>query len=412
MILDVVYNHLGPEGNYLREFGPYFSSRYNTPWGEAFNFDGPECEPVRDYILQNVRYWINEFHMDGLRLDACHFMFDASQPTILQEIRNQVTVLEQASSRKLHLIAESNVYDQNLLTSDKDSAAYDAIWSDCLMHSIYSQAIPELQLSHRHYSGGHELHEAIENGFLYRHSAKAPERIAERTDELRAAATAHRSSLISGLQTHDSVGNHPRGQRLHQLTSKAYQRAAAAISFLLPSIPMMFMGEEYSAEAPFPFFADFEDPALRQAVDQGRAREYPQHCWGSIPAPSSPETFQSAVLDNSAAQDPQTRSWYQRLTSLRKRGLDSGWLTPKHLSVEFDPNLSLFTLEYRLTGQACIVLARLGGDNENRSSSAIDYQVPHSVQVVACSLGRFSSETPKVRLHSQHALVFVQENLS
>ena len=281
VILDVVYNHVGPEGNYLADFGPYFSNEHRTPWGEAFNFDGRHAEHVREFIIENAIRWLDEYHLDGLRLDAVHFMHDLRTPNILNEIRAAVSDYAAKADRMIHLIAETNVYDADLLESDGNKAAYDAAWCDCLMHSVYSHALPDLQLSHRIYRGGDDLAEVLQHGFLYCFSGGKQTRVgAERRRDLSPeAGPPPIASFVTALQTHDGVGNHPHGKRLHHLTSKAFQRAAAALTMLYPGIPLIFMGEECASEAVFPFFADFEDPELRRAVDKGRENEHPQHVW-------------------------------------------------------------------------------------------------------------------------------------
>lgn len=344
VILDVVYNHLGPEGNYLSDFGPYFSDRHGTPWGEAFNFDGASSEQVRRFIVDNVVYWLDEYHLDGLRLDAVHFMLDESGTTILDEIRLAVARYQASTPRQLHMIAEANVYDRELLTDKGKRPAYDGIWCDCLMHSIYSNALPELRLTHRTYQGAGDLAESLEHGFLYYACENRPQRVeSTRREEFNAA---DRSAFVTALQTHDAVGNHPHGKRLHHLSSKDYQKAAAALILLYPSIPMIFMGEETASESPFPFFADFEDPRLRIAVEEGRAKEYPQHLWGSVMSPGDAETFQRAKCYDPAHFDPEVFAWYRDLLTIRKQGIREGWLSAHCMSTAYDSEQQIFSIRF------------------------------------------------------------------
>ncbi|MCA9179514.1 MAG: malto-oligosyltrehalose trehalohydrolase [Planctomycetales bacterium] len=360
VLLDVVYNHLGPEGNYLADFGPYFTKRHHTPWGAAFNYDGWLSDHVRRMIVENVLYWIDEFHFDGLRLDAVHFMFDDGQPTILDEVRQAVAERQASSRRHLHLIAEANMYDPTLLKVPEES--YDAIWCDCLMHSIYSLGAPGVQLTYRNYDGGQDVAEALEHGYLY-----VGPKVQRADEQWRRERHLHgdrlrrdyMGSLVVALQTHDCVGNHPHGARLHQLTSLDFQRAAAALVLLYPAIPMIFMGEESAAEAPFRFFADFGDAGLRRAVDHGRAKEYPQHQWNGAIVPSDPRAFRYSKCDVTCPSHPDMLDWYRQLLQLRRRGLQDGWLDAERMTVHCQPESGLFSLCYEspeLGGQWAIVV--------------------------------------------------------
>ena len=168
VLLDVVYNHLGPEGNYLGDFGPYFSRKHRTPWGEAFNYDGRHAPRVRRFVIENALRRLDEYHLDGLRLDAAHFMFDDSDPHILGQLRDEVARFAGQKGRTLHLMAETNVYDHRLLaTGDTGRSGFDAIWCDCLMHAVYSHGVPDVRLTSRKYAGAPDIAEALERGFLY-----------------------------------------------------------------------------------------------------------------------------------------------------------------------------------------------------------------------------------------------------
>lgn len=357
VINDVVYNHVGPEGNYLSEFGPYRAKK-GTPWGDAFNFDERH---VRDFVIDNVLYWLDEFHFDGLRLDAVHYMFD-NQPThITHEIQQVFKRYQSRVDRRLHLIGESNIYDPELVGTKDGTSDYDAIWSDCLMHSIYKKGAPELRLTNRHYEVT-DIAETVEHGYVF----SAPQAIRV-TPELREQHHPDNDrnyiqSLIMALQTHDSVGNHPHGKRIHQLMSKEYQRAAAPLILLYPSIPMIFMGEEWATDAPFPFFADFEDQGLRDAVDQGRRDEYPHHDWEGSPLPSDPQAF----LNSKSSVDQQCQSmhnWYRQLLNLRHEGIRAGWLGIENFDTSTDLKNGLFQLVFALEDGAIKVCCRLERDD-------------------------------------------------
>lgn len=355
VINDVVYNHVGPEGNYLAEFAPYRSPKFKTPWGDALNFEHPE---VRQFVLDNVSYWVDEFHFDGLRLDAVHYMFDDREIHILHEIRDSFRRSEAAQNRRMHLIGESNIYDADLIKPLADGTPnYDAIWSDCLMHSIYKHGNPEIRLTDRHYEKN-DIAEAVEHAYVF--SAPQAMRATEtmRKKQNPAGGRGYIESLIIALQTHDSVGNHPHGKRLHQLTSTQYQRSAAGLILLYPSVPMIFMGEEWSTDAPFPFFADFEDPQLRKSVDQGRRDEYPHHCWDGSPLPSDPTAFTS-TKSQPGDLNPKTHRWYQELLTLRKQLVQNEVLSASNLSTHVDLDNSVFRLSYATSKGALHICSRL-----------------------------------------------------
>ncbi|TWT76114.1 Malto-oligosyltrehalose trehalohydrolase [Posidoniimonas polymericola] len=375
VLLDVVYNHLGPEGNYLGEFGPYFSRKHHTPWGSAVNYDGRRSDPVRRWVVENALYWLRDLHLDGLRLDAVHFMHDDSEHTILDEIRAATLEFEQRSGRAIHLIGESNVYDERLLASVGGLKGYDAIWSDCLMHSIYTHASPDFKLTNREYHGTHNLLEAMEHGYLYESSQYV--RVAREALGGDLPDRSYIGSLVTALQTHDAVGNHPEGKRLHQLASKDYQRSAAAIMLLYPSIPLLFMGEESAVEAPFPFFADFHDRGLRRAVDRGRIAEYPHHDWSNAPLPSERKSFRISKCADPKLQDPQMRAWYQQLLTLRRHGLAAGWLTPDAMRCEHDTESHVFKLHYSNADGGVTVLARLTPNDHD--AQPIEIELPGEV---------------------------------
>ncbi len=359
VILDVVYNHLGPEGNYLTDFGPYSSTRHHTPWGDALNLDAAGCEQVRQYILENALYWLRDFHFDGLRLDAVHFILDDSRPSILDELRKAVSTLQRDLGRQLHLIAESNIYDEEFLTATEDRAAFDAIWCDCLMHSLYAHSTPDLKLTPRSYLGRQEIAEALDFGFLYQMEAGQRRRLS--TDERTAKLLPwQQESLVVALQTHDAVGNHPEGKRIHQVTSIDYQRAAVPLVLLYPAIPLIFMGEESASNSPFPFFVDFEDPRLRDSIDAARAREYPQHTWAHALSPSDPNTFLAAKCQLGTESSQEMRAWYGDLLRLRRQGLAEGWLAFERMNVGYCSQDDVIRLSYlRDDGKQLVVAARL-----------------------------------------------------
>lgn len=400
VILDVVYNHVGPEGNYLNEFGPYRSAKFGTPWGDSLNFCGRGNELVREFVLSNVIFWLQEFHFDGLRLDAIHYMFDDSDSHIIDEIQQRFREFEKTQTRTLHLIAEANIYDNDLVGDVKNNRPnYDAIWSDCLMHSIYAHGCPDVRLTNRNYQHD-DLATALQHAYIF----TAPD--ATRADST--IRSKHHSdgdrnyirSLIMALQTHDSVGNHPHGKRLHQLTSFHFQKAAVPLVLLYPSIPMIFMGEEWATEAPFPFFADFEDDRLRKAVDKGRRNEYPHHDWSGSPLPSDPSAFMN-TKSKSADQKQEMWEWYHQLLSFRKQGIADGWLDLDNWKTVVSPN-DCFSHVFEAADrriQICCRLAKAG-------SSSIGIDLDAEVEVRFDSRGKELAKTSRIELQDQHCCIW------
>jgi maltooligosyltrehalose trehalohydrolase len=296
VILDVVYNHFGPEHNYLSEFGPYLIDCYQTPWGKAVNFDGPECGPVRDYVLDNARMWLEEFHFDGLRLDAVHAIYDLGARHILAAIKEMAAGVEQRSGRAIHVIAESDLNDPRVLRGPEQGGyGLDAQWADDFHHAAHAFLTGEQRGYYSDFGSPEQVARSLETPFVYawtyskhrrrKHGAPADGLGADR--------------FVVCLQNHDQVGNRAMGERLSELLGTPEKmRAAAALLLLSPYIPMLFMGEEYGELRRFPFFCSFCGEELLQAVREGRKREFADFVGAveEIPDPGSEETFRSAVL--------------------------------------------------------------------------------------------------------------------
>jgi maltooligosyltrehalose trehalohydrolase len=295
VFLDVVYNHLGPEGNYLAEFGPYFTDRYRTPWGWAVNFDGPGSDPVRDFVLDNARMWLEEFHVDGLRLDAVHAIFDLGTHSILRAVRDVADEVAERTGRLIHVVAESDLNDPRLLLPpERGGLGLDAQWSDDFHHAVHTLLTGERQGYYEDFGEARHLAGVLEQPFLYA-GQYSPHRDRRHGSPVPAELTGDR--FIVCIQNHDQVGNRARGDRLSALVSPAQQRLAASLLLLSPHLPLLFMGEEYGEEAPFPFFCSFGDEALVQAVREGRKREFAAFAWqGEVPDPQAESTFAGARL--------------------------------------------------------------------------------------------------------------------
>ncbi len=292
VLLDVVYNHLGPEGNYLNEFGPYFTDRYHTPWGQAPNFDSAGCDPAREFVLDNVRMWIRDYHMDGLRLDAVHAISDMSAHHILQDIKSAAD--EAAEGRRVHVIAESSLNDVRILRSvEKGGFALDAQWNDDFHHMVHSYLTGERQGYYRDFGDAEDFPKLFERAFVLdgRYSAFRDRRHGAPIGDLSG------DRFAVSIQNHDQVGNRARGDRLSTLIGPPAQRLAASMMLLSPYVPLLFMGEEYGERQPFLYFCSFLSPDLAQKVREGRRREFAGFAWqGELPDPQSEETFAASRL--------------------------------------------------------------------------------------------------------------------
>lgn len=394
VLLDVVYNHLGPEGNYLGESGPYLSSRHHTVWGSAPNFDDPDHgDQARRFFIANAIYWLDEFHFDGLRVDAIHCMLDDRSPHVVIEMADAVKQWSSESGRPASLIAESNVYDPEMTQStDEGGCGFDGQWGDCFLHSLFAVVRPGEQLCQRTYDPGSDLDKVLRMGYVYSGTIRKPRERHPLGDRVPT------SPLVYSIQNHDFIGNHPLGMRLHQLTSLETQRAAATLLILSPAIPMLFMGEEFACKNPFGFFVDFRDEHLRQSVVEGRRREYPQHQWDEGHSPIEPAAFHNSKIGEASEGNAAMRSWYRDLISLRKRLIASGLLTEGNLQVETDLEAGLFRLIYTSNDKQADVMVRL---NEKGRTKA-PMQVPSSGQVVLDSLQRATDS-----MQANHARVVI-----
>jgi maltooligosyltrehalose trehalohydrolase len=293
--LDVVYNHFGPESNYLGEFGPYFTDCYKTPWGPAVNYDRAGCDAVRDFVLDNVRMWLEEFHVDGLRLDAVDAIFDMGARHILRAIKEAANNAGASRGWPAIVTAESDLNDPRLLYPvDRGGHELDAQWMDDYHHAVHAFFTHERDGYYSDYGKASQLAEVLERPFLYNwnYSAFRDRKHGARPEGLGC------DRFVVCLQNHDQVGNRASGDRLNTLLdSRAAQRLAASYFLLSPYLLLLFMGEEYGEETPFPFFCSFRGEELRKSVSEGRRREYSAHDQEAlIPDPGAEATFRSAQL--------------------------------------------------------------------------------------------------------------------
>ncbi|MBI4565880.1 MAG: malto-oligosyltrehalose trehalohydrolase [Planctomycetes bacterium] len=316
--LDVVYNHLGPEGNYLAAYGPYFTDRYKTPWGWAINFDGPHSDEVRAYFIENALYWISEFHMDALRLDALHAVVDVSARPFLEELADAAHAEAKRLGRTVHLIAEVDRNDPKFVQPpDAGGLGLDALWNDDFHHSLRSLLTSERSGYYQDFGSLEQLGRAYTDGFVLagHHSAYRERRHG------RAATGVEARKFVVFSQNHDQVGNRLMGERPSAHTSFEGLKLAAAATILSPYVPLLFMGEEYGETAPFCYFVSHSDAGLVEAVRRGRKEEFARFGWSAEPPdPFDEATFRRCVLDarlRDREPNRAMRDFYRELIRLR-----------------------------------------------------------------------------------------------
>ena len=305
--LDVVYNHLGPEGNYLADFAPYFTDLYKTPWGEAINFAEADSDDVRRYFVDNALQWVTDYHIDALRLDAIHAIVDPSARTFLEELSATVHAKAKELGRDVYLIPEDNRNDARVVKSPETGGwGFDSIWNDDFHHALHVLLTGERDGYYEDFCGVDDLAGAYRDGFLY--SGRYSKYRRKRYGSSSKGVPAKRFVVFS--QNHDQVGNRRDGDRLSQSLSFEQLKLAAGTVLLSPYIPMLFMGEEYAESAPFQYFVSQGDPALIEAVRKGRRKEFAEFGWaGDIPDPQSEATFLGCKLH----WDLQTDGWHRVL---------------------------------------------------------------------------------------------------
>jgi maltooligosyltrehalose trehalohydrolase len=295
VVLDVVYNHLGPEGNYLGDFGPYFTDRYRTPWGAALNFDGPDSDEVRRYFLENALCWLTEFRVDALRLDAIHGIVDASAYPFLSELADAVRGLAEKKERKIYLIPESDLNDARVITlKEEGGLGLSAQWNDDFHHALHVLLTGEREGYYGDFGSVDHLARAYAEGFVYS-GWFSPYRRRRHGNSSRHIAA---RQMVVFAQNHDQVGNRIRGERLSVLASYEALKLAAGVVLLSPFLPLLFMGEEYGETAPFLYFTSHADGSLIEAVRKGRKEEFTAFRWeGEIPDPQDEATFLASRID-------------------------------------------------------------------------------------------------------------------
>lgn len=345
VLLDVVYNHLGPDGNYLGQFGPYFTDHYKTGWGAAVNYDGPGSDEVRRFVIDNALMWLNDYQFDGLRLDAVHAIFSFEAVHVLEELAAAVKQLAQESNRNLVVIAESDLNDPRLVRPvSKGGLGMDAHWCDDFHHAVHRFFTGETAGYYEDFDGLPHLAKALREGYVYQGQYSAH----RRRHHGRTPSGVGPDQLVVSTQNHDQIGNRAQGERLSMLLEPDQLKAIAALLLLSPFVPMLFQGEEWGARTPFQYFTDHNEE-LGRLVAEGRAREFAAFKWqGEVPNPQDPETFLRSKLDWGELTEPahaQLLEWHRQLIELRqslnrgaarrpkpvvKYNVEENWLTFRH----------------------------------------------------------------------------------
>ncbi|MEO7001938.1 MAG: malto-oligosyltrehalose trehalohydrolase [Ktedonobacterales bacterium] len=354
VLLDVVYNHLGPSGNHLGQFGPYFTDRYSTPWGPTLNLDGPRSDEVRRFLCDNALMWLRDYHFDGLRLDAVHAILDLSAVHLLEQLATEVKTLDAQLGRRLTLVAESDLNDPRLVRPvEAGGYGLDAQWSDDVHHALHSALTGERTGYYADFGRLGDLSHALRHAYVYdgRYSVSRQRRHGRPTTGLPGWR------FLAYLQNHDQIGNRARGERSSMLLSTGKLKIAATLILTAPFVPMLFMGEEWGASTPFLYFTDHQDPQLAKAVSDGRRNEFAAFGWdpSQVPDPQAPETFNRSTLKwDEIAQEPHASlyAWHRALVALRRSqpALTDGRLD--HMRVSFDEDARWLLIE---RGPLCIV---------------------------------------------------------
>ena len=321
VVIDVVYNHLGPVGNFLSEFGPYFSDRHRTDWGAALNFDGSASDEVRRFVVDNALMWIRDYHIDGLRLDAVHAIVDQTPLHILEQLALEVERLAADLRRSTFVIAESELNDPRLVRN-RDAGGYglDAAWADDWHHSLHSVLTAERTGYYADFGSPEHLGKALRQAWVYDGEWSAH----RQKTRGRKAPDLPSHTFVIAAQNHDQVGNRAAGDRLSALVDEGSLQAAAALLLTSPFTPMLFQGEEWAASSPFQYFTDHADPELGTAVREGRRREFAAFGWlpEAVPDPQDRATFDRSKLVWAELEEPYHRrmlDWYRALIELRHR---------------------------------------------------------------------------------------------
>jgi maltooligosyltrehalose trehalohydrolase len=347
VLLDVVYNHLGPVGNYLEKFGPYFTASHSTPWGGAVNFEEAGATEVRRYLIDNALMWLRDYHVDGLRLDAVHAFNDRSAIHFLEQLTGEVRRLEAAMGKHFYLIAESDLNDPRIVKAEEAGGyGLDAQWSDDFHHALFSVISGERAGYYADFGSLAQLAKSLHCVFVY--DGNYSEYRQRNHGRQVVGLSGHR--FIGFVQNHDQVGNRAQGERLSHEAGVGRARIAAALVLTAPFVPMLFQGEEFGASAPFLYFTDYEDPELGRMISEGRKKEFEAFGWSpdQIPDPQDEKTFQQSRLNWAELAEPSHASllqWHKDLIHLRRSRSELSDGNLNAVQVRFDEEAQWLVLE-------------------------------------------------------------------
>jgi maltooligosyltrehalose trehalohydrolase len=318
VLLDVVYNHLGPDGNYLARYGPYFTDKYRTPWGAAINYDGAHSDGVRRFFIDNALMWLRDYGFDGLRLDAIHAIYCFDAVHVLEELATAVRELGEGLRRSFVLIAESDLNDPRLVhPPSRGGFGLNAHWSDDFHHALHRFFTGETNGYYADFRGLEDVAAALRDGYVYQ-GQYSPYRGRRHG---RPPRSVDADQIVVSAQNHDQIGNRAQGERLSMMLGVPELEAIAALTLLSPFVPLLFQGEEWGARTPFLYFTDHENAELGRLVAEGRSKEFSSFGWqGAVPNPQEMQTFERSKLDWSEMSRPphaQLFEWYRRLIRLR-----------------------------------------------------------------------------------------------
>jgi maltooligosyltrehalose trehalohydrolase len=366
VILDVVYNHLGPEGNYLRDFGPYFTDHYQTPWGDALNFDGPGSDHVRNFFLENARYWLRDYHLDGFRFDAVHAIFDLSATHFLEELSATVHAEGERRGVPAMVIAESDLNDPQVIRSPElGGYGHDAQWADDFHHALHALLTAERDGYYVDYGSIQHLAQSLQNGYMFTGQySRHRERMHGRWPGIRDGRR-----FVVCSQNHDQVGNRATGDRLTATLDFEQLKLAAGVTILSPFLPMLFQGEEYAEPNPFQYFVSHGDPDLVKAVQEGRRREFEAFNWqAEVPDPQAEATFSHSRLNHQLKETEPHRSmfaWYQELLRVRREIPALSMLDLARQDVKSVPGTAVLVMRRNHGTGECLVLINFGASPES-----------------------------------------------
>lgn len=347
VVMDVVYNHLGPAGNYLGRFGPYFTDRHKTPWGQAVNFDGPGSDEVRAFFVENALMWLRDYHCDGLRLDAVHAIVDTSATHICEELALRVAELSSSLRRRLFVIAESDLNDPRLVRPPEVGGyGLDAQWSDDFHHALFALLTGERGGYYADFGTMGDLARALGRGYVYdgRWSGYRGRVHGRPLDGVSG------SRLVGYLEDHDQVGNRAMGERTVSLIGEDRVAVGLGLVFCAPFVPMLFQGQEWGAATPFLYFTDHADPVLGAAVSEGRRSEFAQFGWdpAQVPDPQARSSFEASKLDWAELGTPaglRLSGWVRFLVGLRRAWPELGDGRLDRVRASYDEEAGWFRLE-------------------------------------------------------------------